>query len=145
MITPLEAFELVQMQTQEHGGSEGGAGIRYTMAELGIDEEQLHAALPHVHYAQTMVNMPVPSQILGAFVAGALWRARAAATPAALRFDGPISDEMVDATVEVLRVLLHERGSDELSALRSEARHLLEVALNPAADPPTGDGVEGSS
>lgn len=138
MITPLEAFELVQMRTQEHFTGEGGSGIGVVMAELGMDEEQVFAALEPVIYAQLTVNMPLPSQLLGAFVAGALWRSRVGQVT--------VTDEMVDRAEAPIETALNALSYGAFRvALDQVVREALEAALTPAAGPPTDDGVGGSS
>ncbi len=147
MITPLEAWELVQTMTQEHfADGEGGSGISKVMADLGISEEQLLDAIPDVFYKQTMVQMPVPSQTLGAFVAGALWRSRAEAPPV-------VTGEMIERAAQHIAEQGPELGDglpDDFaptlaSVQRDIAREILRAALSPAAGPPTDDGAGGSS
>ena len=129
----LDAFEMVRARTTEHHAEGQGAGLTLVMEQLGIDPDDMEAAMPSVFYEHAVINMPVPAQLVAAFTAGAVY---ARANHSSLSDPAPQIDRA--AIVKALEEVpdgtewTHE-GMVDL---------ILDLAFGgPAADPPTDDGA----
>lgn len=130
----LEAFELVRVRTTEHvAGGEGG-GLTVVLEQCGIDPDDMEAAMPSVFYEHTIINMPVPSQLVAAFAAGAVYtRANHSSLP--------------DAPPEVDRAAIVEALEEVPAGTEWTHAGMVDLVLDlafggPAAGPPTDDGAE---
>jgi hypothetical protein len=77
MLTPLEALEAMIAQSYEHlDVSDPTTGGIYTVQKsLGLDPSDAEDITPKL-VAMVQTGMPLESALLGAFVAGVLWKDR---------------------------------------------------------------------
>lgn len=144
----LDAFELVRARTTEHHAEGEGAGLTIVMEQLGIDPDDMEAAMPSVFYEHAVINMPVPAQLVAAFTAGAVYTR---ANHSSATVESPETRETMVGRIEGALGKLERAAQQEgLSGLSALSRHdvaaaVLAAALGgPAAGPPA-DGGAGSS
>jgi hypothetical protein len=139
-VNVIDAFNSVQARVLEHTHEGQGAGLTLVLEQLGVDPDDMEAAIPSVLYEHDINRIPVSAGLVAAFAAGASYtRANHSSVESV-----PLTSAGIVAAGDAVNAYGNDRDWQKMRP--DEIVSIVVSALRgPVADPPTDDGAGASS